>query len=261
MSGNNRPPSSVLGLGTSTCSNTGARLAHTEDCPCQTGPQSPEHVLQFWPLFREAKQDYRPQSHVLQFCPLFREARQDYRPQSRVLQFCPLFREARQDYRPQSHVLQFCPLFKEARQDYRPQSHVLQFCPLFREARQDHSLMFYMSAPSSAKQDRTTVPRSTVLTPLQRSQTGPQSHVLHVCPFFRETRQDHSPTFYSSEPSSEKQDRSSGPTIELSALSLSGLVGGSWEGVRIYHCTVLCAVYKWLLAKQVSNYYQNCYHH
>ena len=30
-------------------------LAHAEDCPCQTGPQSPEHVLQFCPLLREAR--------------------------------------------------------------------------------------------------------------------------------------------------------------------------------------------------------------
>ena len=31
-------------------------LAHTEDCPCLTGPQSLlEYVLQFWPLFREAR--------------------------------------------------------------------------------------------------------------------------------------------------------------------------------------------------------------
>ena len=29
-------------------------LAQTEDCLCQTGPQSAEHVLQFFSLFREA---------------------------------------------------------------------------------------------------------------------------------------------------------------------------------------------------------------
>ena len=57
-----------------------------------------------------------------------------------------------------------------------PQSRgrVLQLCPLFREARQDHSPqgVFYSSARSSEKPDRTTVPRarSTVLLPLQRSQ-------------------------------------------------------------------------------------------
>ena len=56
-----------------------------------------------------------------------------------------------------------------------PQSpeHVLQSCLLFREDRQDHSpqSMFYSSAPSSEKTDRTTVnrARSTVLPPLQRS--------------------------------------------------------------------------------------------
>ena len=45
--------------------------------------------------------------------------------------------------------------------------HVPQFCPLFRETRQDHS-------PQST---------STVLFPLQRNQTGPQSpeHVLQFC--------------------------------------------------------------------------------
>ena len=160
MNGNNRPPSSVLGLGTSARSNTAARLAHTEDCPCQTGPQSPEHVLQL------------------------------------------------------------CPLFREAGQDYRPQSHVLQLCLLFGETRQYHSPMFYSSTVSSEKPDRTTVPCSTVLPSLQRSQTGPQSHVLQFClssekpdrttvpcstvlSLFRETRQDRSPMFYSSAPSSE----------------------------------------------------------
>ena len=55
----------------------------------------------------------------------------------------------------------------------RSPEHVLQFCPLFREDRQDHSpqSMFYSSAPSSEKTDRTTVnrARSTVLPPLQRS--------------------------------------------------------------------------------------------
>ena len=77
-----------------------------------------------------------------------------------------------------------------------PQSpeHVLQFCPLFRESSQDHSpqSMFYSSAPFSENQDRTTVPRAcpTVLPPLQRNQTGPQSpeHVLQFCPLFRESK-------------------------------------------------------------------------
>ena len=97
--------------------------------------------------------------------------------------------------------------------------HVLHFCPLFREVRQHHSPQstFYSSAPSSENQDRTTVPRarSTVLLPLQRIKTGPQSpeHVLQYCSLFRESRQDHSPqnTFYSSVPSSEKPEGSSGP--------------------------------------------------
>ena len=86
-------------------------------------------------------------------------------------------------------------------------------------ARHDHSpqTMFYSSALSSEKPDRNTVPRpcSTVLPPLQRSKTGPQSpqHVLQFCSLVREARQDHSPqsTFYSSAPSSEKQDRTTVP--------------------------------------------------
>ena len=61
--------------------------------------------------------------------------------------------------------------------------------------------------------DRTTVPRacSTGLPLLQRLQTGPQSHVLQVCPCFRESRQDHSPQgmFYRSDPFREsRQDHS-----------------------------------------------------
>ena len=43
--------------------------------------------------------------------------------------------------------------------------------------------MFYSSAPSSEKPDRTAVPCSTVPPPpLQRNQAGPQSHVLQLCP-------------------------------------------------------------------------------
>ena len=106
-------------------------------------------------------------------------------------------------------------LIVHAREDRESPEHVLQFCPLFREARQDHSHQstFYSSAPSSEKQDRTTVTRapSTVLSPLQRSKTGPQSpeHVLQFCPLFKGARQDHShqSTFYSSAPSSKEQDR------------------------------------------------------
>ena len=110
-----------------------------------------------------------------------------------------------------------------------PQSpeHVLLYCSLFREVRQDHSphSTFYSSVPSSEKPDRTTVPtaRSTVLSPLQRSKTGPQfpEHVLQFCPLFREARQDHSPqsTFYSSVPSSEKPDRTTVPRARSTVLS------------------------------------------
>ena len=78
---------------------------------------------------------------------------------------------------------------------------------------------FYSSAPSSENQDRTTVPRVrfTVLPPLQRIRTGPQSpeYVLQFCPLFRESEQDHSPqsTFYSSAPSSENQERAPVPRV------------------------------------------------
>ena len=52
--------------------------------------------------------------------------------------------------------------------------------------------MFYSSVPSAEKPDRTTVPRarSTVLFPLQRNQTGPQSpeHVLQFCSLIRKAR-------------------------------------------------------------------------
>ena len=59
LSDSNRPPSSVLGLDTAACSNTSQcrlGLAHTEDCPCQAGPRSPEYVLQFCPS--SEKQDH-----------------------------------------------------------------------------------------------------------------------------------------------------------------------------------------------------------
>ena len=93
---------------------------------------------------------------------------------------------------------------------------VLQFCILSRDIRQDHSPMFYCSASSSEKQDWTTVHSacSTVLPPLQRSKTGPQSHVLLLCLLFREAKQDHS-THNSSAPSPENQLSSSGPIEQL----------------------------------------------
>ena len=87
--------------------------------------------------------------------------------------------------------------------------------------------MFYCSASSSEKQDRTTVPTacSTVLPPLQRSKTGPQSsqHVLQLSLLFREARQDHGPhsMFYSSASSSEKQDRTTVPTTCSTVLPSS----------------------------------------
>ena len=36
------------------------RLTHPEDCPCRTGPQSPEHVLQFCALFKKARTQQWP---------------------------------------------------------------------------------------------------------------------------------------------------------------------------------------------------------
>ena len=93
---------------------------------------------------------------------------------------------------PQSHVLQFSR--PPQRNQTGTQSHVLRFCPFLIETRQDHSPMSYSSVPSLEKPDRTTVPRarSAVLPPRQRSQTGPQSHVLQFCHLFREARRQQS---------------------------------------------------------------------
>ena len=113
-----------------------------------------------------------------------------------------------QDHSSQS---MFYVLFPLQRNQTGPQSHVLQFCPLCRETRKDHSPTFNSSAPSAEKPERTTVPRSTVLPPLQRNQTGPQSHVLQFSPLCRETRKDHSPTFNSSAPSAEKPEKTTVP--------------------------------------------------
>ena len=102
-----------------------------------------------------------------------------------------------QDHSSQS---MFYVLFPLQRNQTGPQSHVLQFCPFCRETRKDHSPTFNSSAPSAEKPDRTTVPCTAVLPPLQRNQKRPQSHVQQFCPLCRETRQNHSPhsMFYSS---------------------------------------------------------------
>ena len=104
--------------------------------------------------------------------------------------FTVLFPLQRNQTGPQSHVLQMCSLL---RNQTGPQSRVLQFCPICRETRQNHSPMFYSSALSIEKPDRTTVPRAcpTDLFPLQGNQTGPQFHVLQFCPLCRETRRQH----------------------------------------------------------------------
>ena len=44
-------------------------LAHNEDCPCQTGPQSLGHDLQLCSLFREARQKQSPQSMFYSSAP------------------------------------------------------------------------------------------------------------------------------------------------------------------------------------------------
>ena len=112
------------------------------------------------------------------------------------------------------------PLLQRIKTGPQSPGNVPRFCPLFRESRQDLSPQntFFRCALSSENQDRTTVPRacSTVMPPLQRSKTGPQSpehvpqfcplfseagktrphypeRVLQLCPLFREARQDHSP--------------------------------------------------------------------
>jgi ribonuclease HI/uncharacterized protein YaaR (DUF327 family) len=40
-------------------------LSHTPDCPCQTGPQTPEHVLQFCPMYKEARTKLWPAGATL----------------------------------------------------------------------------------------------------------------------------------------------------------------------------------------------------
>ena len=40
-------------------------LSHTVDCPCETDPQTPEHVLQLCPLHKEAQTQHWPQGAML----------------------------------------------------------------------------------------------------------------------------------------------------------------------------------------------------
>ena len=164
----------------------------------KTGSQSVKQIPQFYRLFREARQDHSPM--------FYSSAPSSGKPDRTTV--------------PRACSTLLPPL---QRIETRSQSvkHVLQFCRLFREARQDHSPMFYSSASSSEKPDRTTVPCSTVLPPLQRSQTGPQSHVLQFCRLFREARQDHSPMFYSSAASSEKPGRTTVPRARSTVMSPS----------------------------------------
>ena len=138
-------------------------LAHNEDCPCQTGPQSLRHDLQLCSLFRETRQDHSPQSMFYSSAPSSEKPDRTTVPRACFTALLPLQRNQTGPQSPE-HVLQLCSLFRETRQDHSPQS------------------MFYSSAPSSEKPDRTTVPRACfiALLPLQRNQTGPQSpeHVL-----------------------------------------------------------------------------------
>ena len=145
-----------------------------------------------------AREDRKSPEHVLQFCPLFREARQDHSPQNTFYSSAPSSEKQDRTTVPRTRSTVLPPLQRSKTGPQSPE-HVLQFCPLCREARQDHSPQntFYSSAPSSEKQDRTTVPRerSTVLPPLQRIKTGPQSpeNVLQFCPLFKGSRRQQWP--------------------------------------------------------------------
>ena len=115
----------------------------------KTGPQSPEHVLQVCPLFREARQYYNPQSMFYSSAPSLEKQGRTTFPRACTTGLPPLQR-SETVLQSSEHVLQFCPPCRKARQDHSPQS------------------MYYSSAPSSEKQDSTTIPRActTVLPPL-----------------------------------------------------------------------------------------------
>ena len=40
-------------------------LSHTPECPCQTGLQTPEHILQSCPMFHEARMQQWPSGATL----------------------------------------------------------------------------------------------------------------------------------------------------------------------------------------------------
>ena len=158
---------------TDPCSTTLPALQRSK-----TGPQFPRQVLQFYPLFREARLDRSRQSIFHSSDPSSEKLDRTTVPRACCTVVPPL---QRRQTGPQSPGL------------------VVQLYPLFREARQEHSPqgMLYSSAPSSEKPDRNTVPRAcfTALLPLQRRQTGPQSpgHVLQFCPLYREARRQQWP--------------------------------------------------------------------
>ena len=58
-------------------------LAHTEDCLRPGEPQSPEHVLQFCPIFREVRTQQRPHEATLQEQLLGNRTRRTLRPSSK----------------------------------------------------------------------------------------------------------------------------------------------------------------------------------
>ena len=139
-------------------------MAHTENYPCQTGPQFPEHVLHFCPLFREVRQHHSPQSKFYSSAPSSEKSDSTTVPRARSTVLLPLQRIKTGPQSPE-HVLQYCSLFRESRQDHSPQN---TFCS---------------TAPSSENQDRTTVPRtrSTVLSPLQRNQKAAVAPMEQRC--------------------------------------------------------------------------------
>ena len=166
----------------------------------KTGPQSPEHVLQFFPLFREARQDHSPQSmfyrvlsplqriktrpqfpeHVLQSSvPSSENQNKTTVTRACSTEFCPLFREARQDHSHQSMFYSYFPSSEKQGRTTVPRACSTEFCPLFRESKQDHSHQskFYrVLSPLQKNQNKTTVTRACS---------------TEFCPLFKKSKQDH----------------------------------------------------------------------
>ncbi|KAK7092003.1 hypothetical protein V1264_009614 [Littorina saxatilis] len=64
---NSRPPYSDYGLVTADWRAHLYRLgvSHTPDCSCETGPQTPEHILQSCPIYQDARTQYWPHGATL----------------------------------------------------------------------------------------------------------------------------------------------------------------------------------------------------